>query len=172
METLLPDPQRLAQAMELLGIPGDPVYVMKDHPEAVRRAELLAHLSAWLVNQLRQAEALADLTVDDAADLHWRADLDVAGPSPRSMDERRLLNLQLARLAWVYQTLSRSRGPAPDRATETASTVLAAVIGILEAARDGVGPTAPATYADSLLALTLAADRVVRELRSVRLEWR
>jgi hypothetical protein len=174
METLLPDPARLAQAMELLGVPGDPAYLMKDHPEAVRRAELLAHLSAWLVNQLRQAEALADLGVDDAADLHWRADLDVAGPSRQSMDTRRLLNLQLARLAWVHHSVSRSRGnTAPDSVAGTVCTVLAAVIGVLEASRDGnLGSSTEPTYTDSLLALTLAADRVVRELRLIRLEWR
>jgi hypothetical protein len=167
MKTLLPEPERVAQAMELLGIPGDPAYVMKDHPEAVCRAELLAHLSAWLVNQLRQAEVLADLSVDDAADLHWRADLDVAGPSRRSMDVRRLLNLQLARLGWVHHTVSRSRGAAPDPIADTVSTSLAAVIGILEASRDA-GSAVPPTYADSLLAMTLAADRVVRELLAIR----
>jgi hypothetical protein len=167
MKTLLPEPERVAQAMELLGVPGDPIYLMKDHPEAVCRAELLAHLSAWLVNQLRQAEALADLSVDEAADLHWSADLDVAGPSPRSMDVRRLLSLQLARLSWVHHTVSRSRGPASDRTADTVSTSLAAVIGILEASRDG-DAALPPTYADSLLAMTLAADRVVRELLSIR----
>jgi len=76
------------------------------------------------------------------------------------MDVRRLGNLQLARLGWVHHTLSRSRGAAPDRVAETVSMSLAAVIGILEASRDGDSAASWPTYADSLQALTLAADRV------------
>jgi hypothetical protein len=63
--------------------------------------------------------------------------------------------------------VSRSRGAAPDRIADTVSTSLAAVIGILEASRDGGSAVLP-TYPDSLLALTVAADRVVRELLSIR----
>jgi hypothetical protein len=89
------------------------------------------------------------------------------------MDVRRLVNLQLARLAWVHHSVSRSRGTAPDSVAGTVCTVLAAVIGMLEASRDGnLGSSTEPTYTDSLLALTLAADRVVRELRLIRLEWR
>jgi hypothetical protein len=48
------------------------------------------------------------------------------------------------------------------------STSLAAVIGILEASRDDDSAAISPTFADSLQILNAAADRVVRELRSIR----
>ena len=94
----LPTTADLERVMGILGIPGDPVYIMKDHSDARRRAELLAHLAAGIVDYLGPAEALAELDLEDRADLHWDADCDIAAPSRRSLDGVRLLDLQLARL--------------------------------------------------------------------------
>jgi hypothetical protein len=85
------------------------------------------------VNYLRQAERLADLGVDDCADLHWEADLDVAGPSRRSLDAVRLLNLQIARLAWAHHAIVRARGPHSHYVADTISTAIGAIIQLIEA---------------------------------------
>jgi hypothetical protein len=176
----LPSTLDLEQAMGLLGIPGDPVYIMKDHPDARRRAELLARIAAWVVVYLRHAERLADLGIDDCADLHWEADLDVAGPSRQSMDAARLLNLQIARLAWVHHSIARARGRHSDLVADTASTAIGAVTQLLEAWRDGLPdehtlgePSVGRDHdqvdpmlTDGLLMFSDAADRLALALRS------
>ena len=40
----LPSTDDLLRVMTILGIPGDPLYIMKDHTDDRRRAELLAHI--------------------------------------------------------------------------------------------------------------------------------
>jgi hypothetical protein len=104
----LPTVPDLEAVMEILGL-ADPVFIMKDHSDARRRAELLARIAAATVDRLAAAERLADLDVDDRADLHWDADREVATPPRQSLDRVRLLDLQLARLAWVT---TRSPGAA------------------------------------------------------------
>src|SRR5258707_13309330 len=66
--------------MTILGIPGDPLYIMKDHTDERRRAELLAYVAAAVVGRLRAAEDLAGLDVDERAALHRRGDRAVARP--------------------------------------------------------------------------------------------
>jgi hypothetical protein len=176
----LPSTFDLEQAMGILGIPSDPVYIMKDHPDARRRAELLARIAAWVVVYLRHAERLADLSVDDCADLHWEADLDVAGPSRQSVDAPRLLNLQIARLAWVHHAIARARERRSHSVVDTASTAVGAVIQLVEAWRDGLpddhtlaDPSVgrhpdwiDPMLTDGLLMFSDAADRLALALRS------
>jgi hypothetical protein len=132
----LPTTADLERVMGILGVPGDPVAIMKDHPDARRRAELLARVAAGIVHHLRLAEALADLDVDDRADMHWDADCAVAAPSRRPLDGVRLLDLQLARLAWVHHALVRGRGPRPHPVADTVATTIGAVTQLVEAWRD------------------------------------
>jgi hypothetical protein len=132
----LPTTADLERVMGMLGIPGDPVYLMKDHSEARRRADLLAHIAAGIVDYLARAEALAEMDVDDRADLHWDADYDVAAASPRSLDGVRLLDLQLARLTWVHHAIMRGCGSRPHQVADTVTTTMGAIIQLVQAWRD------------------------------------
>jgi hypothetical protein len=174
----LPTIADLERIMGMLGIPGDPVYIMKDHTDARRRAELLAHLAAGIVDCLGPAEALADLDLEDRADLHWDADCDIAAPSRRSLDGVRLLDLQLARLTWVHHAIVRGRGPRPYEVADTVATAVGAIIQLVEAWRDswpGLGEhtrTGRQTehlepiLADALFMVRAAADHLARVLRT------
>jgi len=162
----------LERAMATLGVPDDPAYLAKDHPDARRRAELLAHLAAWAENLLHQAESQADLSVDDRADVHWAADLDAAAPRRRPPDTARLLNPQLDRLAWVQHAVVRARGPQAHGVADIISTVLGALIKLIttwQDAIDGEPPGEPTEQVDpmltdGLLMLREAADQLVRVL--------
>jgi hypothetical protein len=166
----------LERIMGILGIPGDPVYIMKDHAEARRRAELLARVSAGIVDCLGRAEALANMDLEDRADLHWDADRNIAARSRRSLDHVRLLDLQLARLAWVHHAIVRGRGPRPYPVADTVATALGAVIQLVEAWRAGrLGEHARAggqpedlepMLADALLTFRGAAGHLARVLRA------
>src|SRR6185369_10730256 len=100
----VPDTADLELTMALLGVPGDPFLIMKDHSDARRRVELLARLSAGIVDRLGPAETGADLGLEDRVDLHWDADREIA-----ARDGARLLDLQLARLSWAHHAIVRGR---------------------------------------------------------------
>ncbi|GAA4260226.1 hypothetical protein [Dactylosporangium darangshiense] len=155
MQTL-PSTDDLLRAMTILGIPGDPLYIMKDHDDERRRAELLAHISAALVDRLETLETLAGLGVDDRADLHWQADRDAAGPG-------RADRLQAARLAWVQQSVARQRGRRPDAHADAVATTLGVLIQLL-AARDTPDAAGP-MVADAVAGLCGAADHLGTVLR-------
>jgi hypothetical protein len=148
----------LVRVMALLGLPGDPRYIVKDHTVARGRAELLAHIAAGVVNLLGPAETSAGLAVDDRADLHWAADRDVNGERP--------LDLQLARLAWVQQVIARGRGPRPDLVSDTVATALGTLIQLIEAWRDGRMALPDPELDDALLMVRDAADHLGGVLRS------
>jgi hypothetical protein len=148
----------LARVMALLGLPGDPRYIVKDHPVARGRAELLAHIAAGVVDLLGPAEASAGLAVDDRVDLHWTADRDVGGERP--------LDLQLARLAWVQHVIARGRGPRPDLVSDTVATALGTLIQLIEAWRDGRTGRPDPELDDALLMVRDAADHLGGVLRS------
>jgi hypothetical protein len=132
----LPTTADLERVMAMLGIPGDPLCITKDHSDIRQRADLLAHLSAGIVGYLGRAETLADLNVDERAELYWDADREVARPSRRSPDGVALLDLQLARLAWVQHTMVRGRGPHPDLTVDTVARIVGAIIELVRAWRD------------------------------------
>jgi hypothetical protein len=174
----LPSIPDLETMMGLLGL-GDPLFIMKDHPDARRRAELLARIAAATVDRLAAAETLADLDVDDRANLHWEADREVATPPRRPLDQVRLLDLQLARLAWVHHAIARSRGPRSHQPADTVATVIGAVIQLVEAWRDsyhgdideGIMSAGPAEQPDAMLTdalvmVQVAADRLAGVLRA------
>src|SRR3954451_5687737 len=75
----LPSTDDLLRAMTVLGIAGDPLYIMRDLGPDRRRAHLLAHIAAALVDRQERLEPLAGLDVEDRADLHWAADRAAAG---------------------------------------------------------------------------------------------
>jgi hypothetical protein len=165
-ETARPTTSDLKSVMGVLRMPGDPAYLLKDHADARGRAELLAHIAAWVGACLTRAEAHAGLSVDDRADLHWRADATVASRTRRPSDPDRVLGLQIDRLTWVHHTITRARPERPDHALEVASTTVAAVIQLLMALDDDHEPDPVLT--DCLVALGEAADRVLRGLRQHR----
>jgi hypothetical protein len=154
----VPGTADLARAMALLGLPDDPLYVMKDHAEARGRAELLARIAAGVIDLLGGAEASAGLAVDDRADLHCAADREVAGPHP--------LDLQLTRLAWVQHVIARDRGPRPDLVGDTVATTLGTLIQLMEAWRDGRADGSDPVLTDALLMVRDAADHLGEVLRS------
>lgn len=149
----LPSTDDLLRVMTILGIPGDPLYIMKDHADERRRAELLAHIVAALVDRLDALEALAGLDVDDRADLHWQADRDAAGPG-------RTARLQAARLAWVQHSVARQRGRRPDPVADAVATTLGVLIQLLATRR-----TDP-LLSDAVGGLCSAADHLGTVLRA------
>jgi hypothetical protein len=173
---LVPSTADLELIMEMLGTPGDPVYIMKDHPDPRQRAELLARVSAGIVDSLGRAEVLADLDLEDRAQLHWDADCDVAALRGRSPNDAKLLDLQLARLAWVHHAIVRGRGPRPCQIADTVGTAVGAVIQLIEVWRAGrFGEHVRAgqrsedlepMLGDALLMLRDAADQLARVLRT------
>src|SRR3569833_4453895 len=114
----------IALAMDLLELPGDPLLIMKDHPEDRRRIELMAHLVAGVAERLRRAEERAGLDIDERADVHRGADR-TAAP-----DRDAMLDLQKARLAWVQQVVARSRGPHEDPFADTVVPAVGALVGL------------------------------------------
>ncbi|MFG2041029.1 hypothetical protein [Dactylosporangium sp. NPDC048998] len=152
MQTL-PSTDDLLRVMTILGIPGDPLRIMKDHADERRRAELLAHITAALVDRLETLETLAGLDVEDRADLHWQADRDAAGAG-------RVVRLQTARLAWVQQSVARQRGRRPDPSADAVATTLGVLIELL-ASRDS-GPM----VSDAVAGLCSAADHLGTVLRA------
>jgi hypothetical protein len=119
----VPSTEDLLRVMTILGVPGDPLSIMKDHTEERCRADLLAYVAAAVTEQAGAAEAIAGLDVDDRVDLHWAADRAVAGDA--------LLALQLARLGWVHQVLVRTRGPHQDAEVDTVICAMSAIIQLL-----------------------------------------
>ncbi|WP_432824853.1 hypothetical protein [Dactylosporangium sp. CA-092794] len=158
----LPSTEDLLRVMTILGIPGDPLYIMKDHADDRRRAELLAHIAAALVDRLEALETLAGLDVEDRADLHWQADRDAAGAGPTD-------RLQAARLAWVQQSVTRQRGRRPDPVDDAVATTLGVLIQLL-AVRGRDHGTGDAVVADAVGALCGAADHLGTVLRAERRE--
>jgi hypothetical protein len=150
----------LALAMDLLGIAGDPVLIMRDHPDARRRAELLAHIAAGIAGLLPDAEAAAELDVEDRIDLHARAD---AGTPTDPLE------LQLARLAWVHHAVARRRGPRPHPVADTVTTSVGAIVQLVEAWRDHGDPEQPdPMLADALHLMDYAANHLAGVLRWYR----
>jgi hypothetical protein len=139
----VPPTEDLLRVMTILGVPGDPLTIMKDHTEERRRAELLAYVAAAVTEQCGNAELAAGLGVDDKVDLHWQADRAVARDD--------LLALERTRLAWVHHALVRMRGPHQDREVDTAVAALGAIIQLLE--------TMPAGRPEPILADALEAFR-------------
>jgi hypothetical protein len=152
-----PTIEDLLRVMAILGVPGDPLTIMKDHSEERRRAELLAYVAAAVTDQVGAAEAAAGLGVDDKVDLHWQADRAVAGPD--------LLALEQARLAWVHHALVRTRGPRQDREIDTAIAALGAIIQLLGTL--SVGRPDP-ILVDALEAFRADALRLTTALRFPR----
>jgi len=161
----------LERVMGILGIPGDPVLIMKDHSDARRRAELLAHIAAGIVDLLGPAEIRAEMDVEDRADLHWDADCDVAAPVRPSLRDARLLDLQITRLTWVHHAIVRGRGRRPDPVADTAAASVGAIVQLLLAWRnapaDGPARLDP-MVADALLMARDAADHLTEVLRTQR----
>jgi hypothetical protein len=139
----VPSTEDLLRVMTILGVPGDPLTIMKDHTEERRRAELLAYVAAAVTEQCGAAESEAGLGVDDKVDLHWQADRAVARDD--------LLALERTRLAWVHHALVRTRGPHQDCEVDTAIAALGAIIQLLE--------TMPAGRPEPILADALEAFR-------------
>jgi hypothetical protein len=154
----VPDTADLARVMALLGLPGDPLFIVKDHGAARGRAELLAHIASGVTALAARAEADARLDVDDRADLHSAAD--------RRGVEAPPLDLQLARLAWVQHVVARGRGPRPDLVPDTVATTLGTLIQLVEVWRDGRIDRPDPMLADALLMVRDAADHVAGVLRS------
>jgi hypothetical protein len=157
----LPSTEDLLRVMAILGVPGDPLTIMKDHTEERRRAELLAYVAAAVTEQVGAAETGAGLDVDDKVDLHWQADRAVAG------DE--MLALQRARLAWVHHALVRTRGPHQDREVDTAIAALGAIIQLIETWPPGRQGRPDPILADALEAFRADAIRLTTALRFPRL---
>ncbi|WP_344620432.1 hypothetical protein [Dactylosporangium salmoneum] len=149
----LPSTDDLLRVMTILGVAGDPLYIMKDHADDRRRAELLAHITAALVDRLETLETRAGLDVDDRADLHLRADRDAAGPDAAG-------RLQAARLAWVQQSVARRRGRRPDPVADTVATTIGVLIELLAASESGP------MLADAVAGLCAAADHLGTVLRA------
>ncbi|MFB9186524.1 hypothetical protein ACFFX1_51095 [Dactylosporangium sucinum] len=143
-----PTTDDLLRAMTVLGVPGDPLYIMRDLDDEHRRLALLAHLTAALEAHLASAEDRSDLGVEDLADLHWDADRAAASA------------LRRARLARVQHTVWRERGKQPDPVRDAALTTLAAVAALLDNA--GTHPMLP----DAAAALRDAADHLSTVLRA------
>ncbi|WP_433043868.1 hypothetical protein [Dactylosporangium sp. CS-033363] len=150
----LPGTDDLLRAMGVLGIPGDPLYIMQDLDPDRRRAHLLAHITAALVDRQEALETLAALDVEDRADLHWAADRAAAGDAG-------VERLQTARLAWVQHTVARQRGRRPDPVADAVATTLG-VLAELLAAPPAAGPVAD----DAIQALCGAADHLGSVLRA------
>ena len=154
----VPHTADLARVMALLGLPGDPLFVVKDHDAARARAELLARIATAVTGLAARAEADAGLDVDDRADLHAAADRGRAGTVPH--------DLQLARLSWVQHVVARGRGPRPDLVADTLATTLGSLVQLIEAWRDDrVGRPDP-MVTDALLMVRDAADHLAAVLRS------
>jgi hypothetical protein len=152
----------LLRAMTILGVPGDPLLIMRDHSEERRRVELSAHLAAALVARLGRLEAQAGLDVDDRTDLYWHADRDVTAPAGRPRD------LHLARLGWVHHAMVRDRERRADPVADTVSTTLGVLIRVLEGGVEeaiAAGRQGP-VLADALRGLCAAADHLGTVLRS------
>jgi hypothetical protein len=149
----LPSTEDLLRVMTVLGLRGDPLCIMKDHTDERRRAELLAHIAAALVDRLAALETLAGLDVDDRADLHWQADLDAVGAG-------RTRQQQAARLAWVHHCVARERGNDPDPVAETVAATVGALIALLTGR--GGGPM----VSDALAGLSGAAVHLATVLRA------
>jgi hypothetical protein len=150
----LPSTDDLLRAMTVLGIAGDPLYIMQDLDPDRRRAHLLAHIAAALVGRQERLETLAGLDVEDRADLHWAADRAAAGPG--GVDR-----LTAARLAWTQHTVARQRGRRPDPVADAVSTTLGVLVELLSAPPPP-GPVA----ADAIQALCGAADHLATVLRA------
>ncbi|MEV6932635.1 hypothetical protein AB0M46_50225 [Dactylosporangium sp. NPDC051485] len=149
----LPSTDDLLRVMTILGIPGDPLYIMRDHADERRRAELLAHITAALVDRLETLETRAGLDVEDRADLHVRADRDAVGPHAAG-------RLQTARLAWVQQSVARRRGRHPDPVADTVATTIGVLIELLATSESGP------MLADAVAGLCGAADHLGTVLRA------
>ena len=150
----------LELAMDLLGVEGDPMLIMRDHPDARKRAELLAHIAAGVVGRLADAEATAELDVEDRIELHCRAD---AGTSADPLE------LQLARLAWVHHAVARCRGSHANPVADTVTTSVGAIVQLVEAWRVYGDPEQPdPMLADALLLMAGAANHLAGVLRWYR----
>jgi hypothetical protein len=149
----LPTTGDLLRVMTILGIPGDPLYIMKDHTDEHRRAALMARIAAALVDLLEVTETDAGLCVDDRADLHWQADCDAAGAG-------RTTELQTARLAWAQHSVGRARGVRSDPVADTVATTLGVLIQLLTRRGDHI------TLPDALVGLRAAADHLGTVLRA------
>ncbi|GAA3453173.1 hypothetical protein GCM10018962_50060 [Dactylosporangium matsuzakiense] len=150
----LPSTDDLLRAMTVLAIPGDPLSIMQDLDADRRRAHLLAHIGAALVERQESLESRAGLSVDDRADLHFAADRAAAGGSG-------LDRLQAARLAWVQQSVTRQRGRRPDPVADAVATTLGVLVALLTAP-----PAAGPVVADAVQALCGAADHLGSVLRA------
>ncbi|WP_426503665.1 hypothetical protein ACPPVO_39420 [Dactylosporangium sp. McL0621] len=150
----LPSTDDLLRAMTVLGVAGDPLYIMQDLGADRRRAHLLAHIAAALVDRQEALETLAGLDVEDRADLHWAADRAAAGAG--GVDR-----LQRARLAWAQHTVARQRGRRPDPVADAVATTLGVLVELLSAPPPP-GPVA----ADAVQALCGAADHLGSVLRA------
>ena len=157
-DSAIPDTADLARVMALLGLPGDPLFIVKDHSVARGRAELLARIAAGVTGLTARAEADAGLDVEDRADLHSAADRDDSGAPT--------LDLQLSRLAWVQHVVARGRGPRPDLVPDTVATTLGTLVQLVEAWRDGRTAPADPMLADALLMVRDAADHLAGVLRA------
>jgi hypothetical protein len=161
----------LERVMGILGIPGDPVLIMKDHSDARRRAELLAHIAAGIIDHLGPAETRAGMDVEDRADLHWDADCEVAAAARPAPHRTRLLDLQITRLTWVHHAIVRGRGRRPDQVADTAAASVGALVQLLLAWRNAPGDEAARLdpmVADALLMARDAADHLTEVLRTQR----
>jgi len=150
--------------MTILGVPGDPLTIMKDHTQERRRADLLAYVAAAITEQAGAAEAVAGLGVDDRVDLHWAADRAVAGDA--------IVALQLARLSWVHQVLVRARGPYQDAEVDTAIAALSAIIQLLASLPTGLESRTARRpepiLADAIEMFRADANRLTTALRFAR----
>lgn len=156
----LPDVGDLLRAMAALGVAGDPLVLLRDSPDEVRRAELLAHLAAGTVAHLQRAERAADLSAEDRVALHREVDATLA-------DGPELVDLQVARLEWARDvTLHDRRHPVAD-ATTTALTALVQLMAAWRDRPDGVAESDP-MLADALDQLRAASMQLTTILRNSR----
>lgn len=136
----VPGLDQLLRAWDALDIP-DPAAARalaadESVPEIVRRAQILARISPWLVLYQSTCQALGSMTFAEAAELAQDADQEAIGDMGDGYEESALaLNLQIERLRWVHSNLVASKGPMWNPPADLVLGSLEGVIRVIEAWR-------------------------------------
>jgi len=136
----VPDLDSLLRAWGALDIPhleyARTLAADQSVPEIVRRAQILARISPWLVLYLSTCQALGSMTFTEAAELVQDADQEAIGDLGDGYAESALaLNLQIERLRWAHSNLVASKGPKWNPPADLAIGSLEGVIRLIEAWR-------------------------------------
>ncbi|MET9263738.1 hypothetical protein [Amycolatopsis sp. NPDC004079] len=136
----VPDLDRLLLAWDALDIP-DPeaaraLAADESVPDIVRRAQILARISPWLVLYQTTCQSLGSMTFAEAAELAQDADQEAIGDMGDGYEESALaLNLQIERLRWAHSNLVASKGPTWNPPADLVLGSLEGVIRVIEAWR-------------------------------------